>query len=261
MFQLEGSGMTRYIKELKPEQFGEIASMIALYRPGPMDHIGSYIDAKHGRAPVQYLHEDLRDILEESYGIIVFQEQVLLITQKIAGYTLGEADSVRRAMGKKIPAVMAQEREKFITGALAQGYEQELAERVFSLIEPFAGYAFNKAHAVCYALISYWTAFRANYRLSTGVPVNAFSENRTRPRPLSRSRDSRFRCSRPTYSGANLTMPSRRERTASRASGPVSRRSRTSARVLSKSTWSRERRWTVRSRASSSSAGQWMPAG
>ncbi len=179
VFQLEGSGMTRYIKELKPEQFGEIASMIALYRPGPMDHIGAYIDAKHGRAPVQYLHDDLRDILEESYGIIVFQEQVLLITQKIAGYTLGEADSVRRAMGKKIPAVMAQEREKFITGALAQGYEQELAERVFSLIEPFAGYAFNKAHAVCYALISYWTAyFKANYPPEyMACLLNAFSEN------------------------------------------------------------------------------------
>ena len=179
VFQLESAGMTRYIKELKPANFGEIASMIALYRPGPMDHIGSYIDAKHGRAPVQFLHEDLREILEESYGIIVFQEQVLLITQKIAGYSLGEADSVRRAMGKKIPAVMAQEREKFIAGAVAQGYEQELAERVFSLIEPFAGYAFNKAHAVCYALISYWTAyFKANYPPEyMACLLNAFSEN------------------------------------------------------------------------------------
>ena len=179
VFQLEGAGMTRYIKELKPANFGEIASMIALYRPGPMDHIGSYIDAKHGRAPVQYLHDDLREILEESYGIIVFQEQVLLITQKIAGYTLGEADSVRRAMGKKIAAVMAQEREKFISRAVAQGYEQELAERVFSLIEPFAGYAFNKAHAVCYALISYWTAyFKANYPPEyMACLLNAFSEN------------------------------------------------------------------------------------
>ena len=179
VFQLESAGMTRYIKELKPANFGEIASMIALYRPGPMDHIGSYIDAKHGRAPVHYLHDDLREILEESYGIIVFQEQVLLITQKIAGYTLGEADSVRRAMGKKIPAVMAQEREKFIAGAVAQGYEQELAERVFSLIEPFAGYAFNKAHAVCYALISYWTAyFKANYPPEyMACLLNAFSEN------------------------------------------------------------------------------------
>ena len=179
VFQLESAGMTRYIKELKPANFGEIASMIALYRPGPMDHIGSYIDAKHGRAPVQYLHDDLREILEESYGIIVFQEQVLLITQKIAGYSLGEADSVRRAMGKKIAAVMAQEREKFIAGAVAQGYEQELAERVFSLIEPFAGYAFNKAHAVCYALISYWTAyFKANYPPEyMACLLNAFSEN------------------------------------------------------------------------------------
>ena len=179
VFQLESAGMTRYIKELKPANFGEIASMIALYRPGPMDHIGSYIDAKHGRAPVQFLHEDLREILEESYGIIVFQEQVLLITQKIAGYSLGEADSVRRAMGKKIPAVMAQEREKFIAGAVAQGYEQELGGTRFLLIEPFAGYAFNKAHAVCYALISYWTAyFKANYPPEyMACLLNAFSEN------------------------------------------------------------------------------------
>ena len=179
VFQLEGGGMTRHIKELKPSNFSEIASMIALYRPGPMDHISAYIDAKHGRAPVEYLHPDLTDILEETYGVIVFQEQVLWITRKFAGYSLGEADIVRKAMGKKDPAVMKEERKKFIDGAFAQGYPRELAERIFSLIEPFAGYAFNKAHSVCYALISYWTAyFKANYPAEyMACLLNAYAEN------------------------------------------------------------------------------------
>ncbi len=179
VFQLEGAGMTRNIKELKPSNFGEIASMIALYRPGPMEHIGTYIDAKYGRAEVKYLHPDLQEILEETYGVIVFQDQVLLITRKFAGYSLGEADIVRKAMGKKIASIMGEEREKFIAGALEQGYTQELAEQVFSLIEPFAGYAFNKAHSVSYALISYWTAyFKANYAPEyMACLLNAYAEN------------------------------------------------------------------------------------
>ena len=179
VFQLEGAGMTRNIQELKPSNFSEIASMIALYRPGPMEHIGTYIDAKHGRTEVKYLHPDLKDILEETYGVIVFQDQVLLITRTIAGYSLGEADIVRKAMGKKIASIMGEEREKFIAGALRQGYTQELAEQVFALIEPFAGYAFNKAHSVSYALISYWTAyFKANYAPEyMACLLNAYAEN------------------------------------------------------------------------------------
>ena len=105
--------MTRYIKELKPTTLSDVAAMIALYRPGPMEHISTFIDAKHGRVPVSYLHSDLEDILEETYGVIVYQDQVLHIAQKFAGYTLGEADIVRKAMGKKIPEIMAEEREKF----------------------------------------------------------------------------------------------------------------------------------------------------
>ena len=164
VFQLEGSGMTRYIKELKPTTLSDVAAMIALYRPGPMEHISTFIDAKHGRVPVSYLHSDLEDILEETYGVIVYQDQVLHIAQKFAGYTLGEADIVRKAMGKKIPEIMAEEREKFLTGANRQGFTPELSEQVFSLVEPFAGYAFNKAHSVSYGLISYWTAYlKANY--------------------------------------------------------------------------------------------------
>ena len=164
IFQLEGGGMTRYIKELKPSSLGDVAAMIALYRPGPMDHISTFIDAKHGRIPVQYLHPALEEILEETYGVIVYQDQVLHIARTFAGYTLGEADIVRKAMGKKIPEIMAQEKEKFLEGARGQGFDASLSERVFSLVEPFAGYAFNKAHSVSYGLISYWTAYlKANY--------------------------------------------------------------------------------------------------
>ena len=164
VFQLEGGGMTRYIKELKPSALADVAAMIALYRPGPMEHISTFIDAKHGRAPVTYLHPALKEILEETYGVIVYQDQVLHIARTFAGYTLGEADIVRKAMGKKDPEIMAQEKNKFLEGALEQGFDQGLAEKVFSLVEPFAGYAFNKAHSVSYGLISYWTAYlKANY--------------------------------------------------------------------------------------------------
>ena len=164
VFQLESSGMSRYIKELKPTSIGDVSAMIALYRPGPMEHITTFIKAKHGQVKPKYPHDALKDILEETYGVIVYQDQVLLITQTFAGYSLGEADIVRKAMGKKIPEIMEQENEKFLLGASEQGYSHELAEEIFSLIEPFAGYAFNKAHSVSYGLISYWTAYlKANY--------------------------------------------------------------------------------------------------
>ncbi len=164
VFQLEGGGMTRYIKELKPTTLGDVAAMIALYRPGPMEHISTFIDAKHGRRAVTYLHPALEEILEETYGVIVYQDQVLHIARTFAGYTLGEADIVRKAMGKKIPEIMAEEKDKFLAGANRQGFDSALSEQVFSLVEPFAGYAFNKAHSVSYGLISYWTAYlKANY--------------------------------------------------------------------------------------------------
>jgi DNA polymerase-3 subunit alpha len=164
VFQLEGAGMRRYIQKLKPNSLGDVAAMIALYRPGPMEHIDTFIDAKHGNAPIRYPHPALKDILEETYGVIVYQDQVLLIAQAFAGYSLGEADVVRKAMGKKSPEVMQHEREKFVEGALKKGVSRDLAEEVFQLIEPFAGYAFNKAHSVSYAMIAYWTAFfKANY--------------------------------------------------------------------------------------------------
>ena len=164
LFQLESAGMQRYIKELKPSNLGDIAAMIALYRPGPMENIEAFIEAKHGRAAVSYPHPSLKELLDETYGIIVYQDQVLLILQQFAGYSLGAADIVRKAMGKKIAALMAQERDNFVAGAQAKGFERELAVEIFDLIEPFAGYAFNKAHSVSYALISYWTGyFKTHY--------------------------------------------------------------------------------------------------
>ena len=179
VFQLEGSGMTRYIKELKPTSLMDVGAMIALYRPGPMEHIATFIAAKHGESEPQYPHPALHDILKETYGVIVYQDQVLLIAQAFAGYTLGEADVVRKAMGKKIPEIMAQERKKFIEGALKQGHSRDLAKDVFALIEPFAGYAFNKAHSVSYGLISYYTAYlKANYPVEYVVCVlNAYQDN------------------------------------------------------------------------------------
>jgi DNA polymerase-3 subunit alpha len=164
IFQLEGEGMRRNIKELKPTTFTDIAAMVALYRPGPMEHIPRFIKSKYGLEPVHYPHPALKDILEETYGIIVYQDQVLLIVQALAGYSLGQADIFRKAMGKKIPEVMQKERANFLNGARAKGISPELASEIFALIEPFAGYAFNKAHAVSYAMIAYQTAYiKANY--------------------------------------------------------------------------------------------------
>ena len=164
VFQLEGAGMRRYIKELKPTTFSDIAAMVALYRPGPMEHIPTFIKAKHGIEPIRYPHPALSSILEETYGVIVYQDQVLFIVQTFAGYSLGQADIFRKAMGKKIPEVMKKESQNFIAGAKKMGYTSEVAEEVFTLIEPFAGYAFNKAHSFSYALIAYQTAYlKANY--------------------------------------------------------------------------------------------------
>ncbi|MDP3878943.1 MAG: DNA polymerase III subunit alpha [Dehalococcoidales bacterium] len=164
VFQLEGAGMRRYIKELKPTAFSDIAAMVALYRPGPMEHIPTFIRAKHGLEPIRYPHPALESILEETYGVIVYQDQVLFIVQAFAGYSLGQADIFRKAMGKKIPEVMKKEKLNFIEGAKKRGFSDEIAAEVFALIEPFAGYAFNKAHSVSYALIAYQTAYlKANY--------------------------------------------------------------------------------------------------
>ncbi|MBN1644393.1 MAG: DNA polymerase III subunit alpha [Dehalococcoidales bacterium] len=164
VFQLEGAGMRRYIKELRPNTFPDIAAMVALYRPGPMEQIPTFIKAKHGEEPIHYPHPLLAHFLEETYGVIVYQEQVLFIVREFAGYSLGKADIFRKAMGKKIPEVMQKEKQNFLAGAKEKGFSSELAEQVFARIEPFAGYAFNKAHAFSYALVAYQTAYlKANF--------------------------------------------------------------------------------------------------
>ena len=159
VFQLESDGMQRYIRDLKPSNIGDIAAMIALYRPGPMENIDRFIRSKHGLETITFPHPSMQELLDETYGVIVYQDQVLHIMQNFAGYTMGEADIVRKAMGKKIPELMRKERQRFVTMAQNQGHTETIASDIFNTIEPFAGYAFNKAHSVSYALISYWTAW------------------------------------------------------------------------------------------------------
>lgn len=164
VFQLESQGMRRNISELKPGDVRELAAMVALYRPGPMEHIPQYIRSKLGLQPITYPHPLLEPILKETYGVIVYQDQVLQIVRAVAGFTLGQADILRRAMGKKKAEDMEKMRSKFVEGAVRNGIDRQQAEHLFSLIEPFAGYAFNKAHAVCYAMVAYQTAYlKANY--------------------------------------------------------------------------------------------------
>ncbi|MCS6948948.1 MAG: DNA polymerase III subunit alpha [bacterium] len=164
VFQLESQGMRRNISELKPSDVRELAAMVALYRPGPMNYIPQYIRCKLGLEPIVYPHPSLEPILKETYGVIVYQDQVLQIVQALAGFTLGQADILRRAMGKKKAEDMERMRSKFIEGAVRNGIDAKRAEELFNMIEPFAGYAFNKAHAVCYAMVAYQTAYlKANY--------------------------------------------------------------------------------------------------
>lgn len=168
VFQLESAGMKRYLKELKPTQFEDIVAMVALYRPGPMDAIPDFIAAKHGKKKVTYLHPIMEPILKDSYGVIVTQDQVLEVARKFAGFTYGQADVLRKAVGKKIKALLDEQRDKFITGAVAtnsdKGVTQALAQKVWDFVEPFARYGFNRAHAVCYAMIAYQTAYlKAHY--------------------------------------------------------------------------------------------------
>ncbi len=165
VFQLEGTGMRDSLKRLKPDRFEDIIAMVALYRPGPMDNIPAYINRKHGTEEVDCLHPILAPILEETYGVIIYQEQVMRIAQVMAGFSLGEADLLRRAMGKKDKAEMAKQQARFVEGAVNNGVKKSEAAHIFELVDKFAGYGFNKSHAAAYALVSYQTAYlKANYR-------------------------------------------------------------------------------------------------
>ena len=164
VFQLSGVGMTRYLKELRPSSIFDIMAMVALFRPGPMDSIPEYIRRKHNPSLITYLDDRLRDILDLSLGILVYQDDVLLSAITLAGYNWEEADKFRKAMGKKIPAEMAKQKLKFFAGCLERGLSQEKVEALWQLIEPFAAYGFNKAHAASYAVVAYNTAYlKAQY--------------------------------------------------------------------------------------------------
>jgi len=166
VFQLEGAAMRSLMRSLAPTCFEDIAALVALYRPGPMaaNMHNDYADRKNGRKPVTYLHDDAAEILAETYGLMIYQESVMRIAQRFAGYTLAEADNLRKACGKKIRELIAAEREKFVAGCEATGYGAELGERWFDIIEPFADYAFNKSHSYGYGYVAYQTAYlKANY--------------------------------------------------------------------------------------------------
>ncbi len=164
VFQLESDGMKRYIKELKPTQFEDIIAMVSLYRPGPMQFIESFINRKHGREKIKYEHPLMENAFKETYGIPVYQEQVMQVSKDMAGFSGGKADTLRKAMGKKIVELMAKMKIEFVDGAIANGVKKEIAETVFQKLEDFAAYGFNKSHAACYAMIAYRTAYlKAHY--------------------------------------------------------------------------------------------------
>jgi len=164
VFQLESTGMRSVLKGLKPDKFEDIIALVALYRPGPMDNIPTYVDRKQGREKVEYPHAMLEEILSETYGVIIYQEQVMQIAQVMSGYSLGEADILRRAMGKKIKEEMDKQRGRFCEGAVERGVGSEKASYIFDLVTKFASYGFNKSHAAAYALVAYHTAYlKANY--------------------------------------------------------------------------------------------------
>ena len=163
LFQLESAGMRDSIKQMKPNKFDDIIALVALYRPGPMSNIPIYNDCKNGIKEPDYIHPILKNILKPTYGIIIYQEQVMQIAQILAGFTAGEADILRRAMGKKKKAELDKQKERFINGALKNGIAKDVANFVFTKIEPFAQYGFNKSHAAAYALIAYQTAYLKTY--------------------------------------------------------------------------------------------------
>jgi len=164
VFQLESEGFQRYLKQLKPTEFEDIIAMVALYRPGPMQLIPDYIARKHGKQKIEYLHPKLKPILEKTYGICIYQEQVMQIAQELAGFSLSEADILRKAIGKKIKDLLMNQKEKFINGCVKNGINENIAQQIWYWIEPFASYSFNRSHAAAYAMIAYQTAYlKAHY--------------------------------------------------------------------------------------------------
>jgi len=174
VFQLESTGMREALMKMKPNHLEDIIALVALYRPGPMSNIPTYNDCKHGKQKPDYLHPYLEEILKPTYGVIIYQEQVMQIAQKLSGFTAGQADILRKAMGKKKRAELEKQKEKFIDGALKNGIKKDVAAGIFLKIEPFAEYGFNKSHAAAYGIISYQTAY-----LKTHHPNEFFAASMT----------------------------------------------------------------------------------
>jgi DNA polymerase-3 subunit alpha len=174
VFQLESTGMRDAVRRLRPDRIEDIIALVALYRPGPMDNIPKYIAVKQGSEKPDYLHPKLEPILKETYGVIIYQEQVMQIAQVLSGYSLGGADLLRRAMGKKVQAEMDAQRKVFIDGAVADGVDEAKASQIFDLVDKFAGYGFNKSHAAAYAIVAYQTAW-----LKANHPVEFFAASMT----------------------------------------------------------------------------------
>ncbi|MBO8171873.1 MAG: DNA polymerase III subunit alpha [Bacillaceae bacterium] len=167
VFQLESTGMRQVLRDLKPEHIEDVIAVLALYRPGPMEIIPEFVATKHGDKPIEYLHPDLEPILKDTYGYIVYQEQIMQIASKMAGFTLGEADILRRAVSKKKKEILQEQREKFVEGCVQQGYGEKLGHQLYDLIVRFADYGFNRSHSAAYAIIAYQMAYlKANYPLS-----------------------------------------------------------------------------------------------
>ncbi len=230
VFQLESAGMRRYVRELQPTSVFDLAAMVALYRPGPMDNIPAYIRRKHGQEAVTYLHPLLEPYLEKTYGIFVYQEDIMSAAVALGGFTGPEADTLGYAIRKKKSSVLRAQKEKFVTQAAERGVEPKVIDAVFKAFEPFERYGFNKAHATCYGLIAYQTAYlKANYTVEYMTSVlTAFRDNaekvaaavaecrrlgiEVRPRRTSTARASASR-SRATRSGSGCW----RSRTSARA--------------------------------------------
>ena len=176
LFQLESAGMREAIKQMQPNKFDDIIALVALYRPGPMSNIPIYNDCKNAKKEPDYIHPTLKEILKPTYGIIIYQEQVMQIAQTLAGFTAGEADILRRAMGKKKKAELDKQKERFINGAIKNGISKDVANFVFTKIEPFAQYGFNKSHAAAYALIAYQTAYLKTYHKEDFIAATMSTE-------------------------------------------------------------------------------------
>ena len=171
VFQLESAGMRKALSEMRADRFEDIIALVALYRPGPMANIPTYCAVKLGEEDADYIHPKIEPVLKETFGVIIYQEQVMQIAQILSGYSLGEADMLRRAMGKKIKSEMDAQRARFVGGSVERGIAKAKADEIFDLLAKFADYGFNKSHAAAYALIAYWTAWlKANHRRNSSPP-------------------------------------------------------------------------------------------